>query len=322
MMPHEPLAARDLSRDAVHQVERPDECGLGQDASQAPVIGHHVLVLRAVQIVRALTISVRGQTQKPSDQSLFDNLDTPAPNGGPAATRCRIAARRRRRRHDRERRPPRSGAVALPQLRAVGHHRARAARRPRRPEAGPAPHPLHDVAAEPDRRRQAPEVREGGRRRHGQLPPARRRRALRNAGAHGAVLFAALSAGGRLRQLRLARRRQRRGHALHRVPPRAHQRRDAHRDRAGHGAVPAELRRHQDRAGRAAGAAAEPAGQRRDRHRRRHGDQHSAAQPRRGLHGARQAARQRGTQQRAAVPLRQRARTSPPAGRSSIRRRS
>ena len=58
--------------------------------------------------------------------------------------------------------------------------------------------------------------------------------------------------------------------------------------------LPAELRRHEDRAGRPAGAHPEPAGQRRHRHRRRHGDQHPAAQPRRGLHRARQAARQRG----------------------------
>ena len=49
----------------------------------------------------------------------------------------------------------------------------------------------------------------------------------------------------------------------------------------------------------------EPAGQRHDRHRRRHGDQHPAAQPRRGLHGADQAARQPGSEQRPAVPLRQ-----------------
>ena len=131
----------------------------------------------------------------------------------------------------------RSGAVALSELRAVGHHVARAARRPRRPQAGAAPHPLHDVAAEPDRRRQAPQVREGRRRRDGQLPPARRRGALRNARPHGAVVLAALSAGRRLRQFRLARRRQRRGDALHRVPPGAHQRRDAHRDRADDGAT-------------------------------------------------------------------------------------
>ena len=49
----------------------------------------------------------------------------------------------------------------------------------------------------------------------------------------------------------------------------------------------------------------EPADQRRDRHRRRHGDEHPAAQPRRGLHGAHQAARQPGPEQRAVVPLRQ-----------------
>ena len=39
----------------------------------------------------------------------------------------------------------------------------------------------------------------------------------------------------RLGQLRIARRRQRRGDALHRVPAGAPQRRDAHRDRPGHG---------------------------------------------------------------------------------------
>ena len=128
---------------------------------------------------------------------------------------------------------PRSGAVALPELRALGHHGARAAGRPRRLEAGPAPHPLHDVAAEPDGRRQAPQVREGRRRRDGQLSPARRRRAVRDARPHGAVVLAALPARGRLGQLRIARRRQRRRDAVHRVPPRAHQRRDADRDRAG-----------------------------------------------------------------------------------------
>ena len=42
--------------------------------------------------------------------------------------------------------------------------------------------------------------------------------ALRDAGAHGAAVLAALSAGRRLGQLRIARRRQRRGDALHRVP--------------------------------------------------------------------------------------------------------
>ena len=48
-------------------------------------------------------------------------------------------------------RAPRGSAVPLPELRALGHHLPGVARRPRRAEAGPAPHPLHDVAAEPDR---------------------------------------------------------------------------------------------------------------------------------------------------------------------------
>ena len=72
-----------------------------------------------------------------------------------------------------------------------------------------------------------------------------------------------------------------------------------------HGAVPAQLRRHEDRARRAAGARAQPAGERRHRHRGRHGHQHPAAQPRRGVHGARQAARQRGSERHAALPLHQ-----------------
>ena len=93
----------------------------------------------------------------------------------------------------------RGGADALPQLRAVGHHVARAAGRARRAQAGAAPHPLHDVAAEPDRRRQAPQVRQGRRRRDGQLPPARRHGALRDAGPHGAVLLASLPARRRFR---------------------------------------------------------------------------------------------------------------------------
>ena len=67
-------------------------------------------------------------------------------------------------------------------------------------------------------------------------------------------VLAALSARGRLRQLRLARRRRRRGHAVHRVPPRASQRRDARGDRSVHGALPPQLRRHEVRARRAARA--------------------------------------------------------------------
>ena len=121
----------------------------------------------------------------------------------------------------------------------------------------------------------------------GTLPPARRHGDLRDARAHGAVVLAALPARRRLRQLRIARRRQRGGDALHRVPPGPAVRRAADRDRSVDGPVPSELRRHQDRARRPPVAHPEPADQRRDRHRRRHGDQHPAAQPDGSLHGAR-----------------------------------
>ena len=57
------------------------------------------------------------------------------------------------------------------------------------------------------------------RRRARPLPPARRPGGLRRAGAHGAGLLAALSADRRPGQLRLARRRRRRGDALHRGAP-------------------------------------------------------------------------------------------------------
>ena len=53
----------------------------------------------------------------------------------------------------------------------------------------------------------------------GQLPPSRRHRDLRRSGPHGPGLLAALPAGRRARQLRLARRRCGRGDALHGVPP-------------------------------------------------------------------------------------------------------
>ena len=249
---------------------------------------------------------------------------SPWPSASPRSPhRCSMRSptprsrRARRRRRRRARRAARGGAGAVSQLRAVGHHVARAAGRARRAQAGAAPHPLHDVAAEPDGRRQAPQVREGRRRRDGQLPSARRRRALRDARAHGAAVLAALSARRRLRQLRLARRRQRRGDALHRVPARAHQRRDADRDRSGHRRVPAQLRRHARGAGRAAGAHSEPADQRRHRHRRRHGDEHPAAQPRRGLHGAHQDDRRRPRAvERAARASTSRARIFRPAARS------
>ena len=227
----------------------------------------------------------------------------------------RAAVRRRRRRSRRagatrrrgyRRRAARGGPGPLSQLRAVGHHVAGAARRAGRPETGAAAHPLHDVATAAARRRQAPQVREGGRRRDGKLPPARRRGHLRHPRAHGAAVHAPRAARGRLGQLRIARRRRRRRHALHRVPAGRDQRRAAARDRRGDGRLPAELRRHAPGAGGAAGPRAEPARQRRHRHRGRDGDQHPAPQPGRGRHGARQSARRPGSQQRPAGPRRPR----------------
>ena len=218
-------------------------------------------------------------------------------------SRTRSAATAAAGRISRRGRAARGRPEPLPQLRALGDHLARAARRARRPEAGAAPHPLHDVAAEPDGRCQAPQVRQGGGRRDGQLPSPRRRGALRDAGPHGAAVLAALPAGGRLRELRIARWRQRRRHALHRVPPGARVRRDAGRDRPADRPLPPQLRRHPHRAGGAAGAAAEPARQRHHRHRGRHGHQRAAAQPGRGVHGAPEAPGQPRPRQRGAVPL-------------------
>ena len=119
------------------------------------------------------------------------------------------------------------------------------------------------------------------RRHHGQVPPARRRRHLRRAGAHGPAVLAAPPADRLPRQLRLARLRP--GcFALHGVPSapvgdaaaRRHRRRDRRHE--------PDLRRQPRGAGGAAGALPQPARQRQPGHRRRHGHQHPAAQPRRG----------------------------------------
>ncbi len=133
-----------------------------------------------------------------------------------------------------------------------------------------------------DRRDAAAQV--GGRRRRGarQVPPARRRGRLRGHGAHGAAVRAALPAGARRGQLRLARRRQPGGDALHRGAPDGDRRGAAARHPPRDRRLPRQLRRHAARADRAAGRAPAAADQRQHRHRRRHGDQHPAAQPERG----------------------------------------
>ena len=183
----------------------------------------------------------------------------------------------------RSRQHRRRDAQVVSRLRDVGHHRPRAARRPRRPQAGAPPHPLRDVRAGEHRRQGVQEIGAHRRRRDGQVPPARRQRDLRRGRAHGAGLLDALPARRRPGQLRLARRRQPGGDALHRGPPHAARRRaDARRHRQGDGRLGPELRRHRARAVGASREVPEPPGQRLLRHRRRHGHEHPAAQPRRG----------------------------------------
>ena len=253
---------------------------------RASHLGGHRLPLLSSRTDSSCSPERPRMAKRKPEPSLFDTPDD-TPAGPAAAPRGRrggsAASGRRQRRGGAARRR----AEPLPELRALGDHLARAARRARRPQAGAAPHPVHDVAAEPHRRRQAPQVRQGGRRRDGRLPPARRLGPLRDAGPHGPAVLAALSAGRRLGQLRLARRRSGGGDALHRVPAGPHLGRDPPGDRPGDGPVPAQLRRHQDRTGGAAVAHPQPARQRRHRHRGGDGHQHPAAQPHRGVPGAR-----------------------------------
>ena len=115
-------------------------------------------------------------------------------------------------------RDPRGDGAVVPRLLHVGHHAAGAARRARRAQAGASPDPVGHVRPRRPSRPQPHEVRPRHRRRDGQVPPARRRRDLRRARAHGAGLLAAPPADRRPRQLRLARLRSGR-EPLHRVPP-------------------------------------------------------------------------------------------------------
>ena len=159
---------------------------------------------------------------------------------------------------------------------------ARAARRPRRSEAGPPPDPVVDVRAGPAARSPLPQVGQRRRRRDEQVPPARRPRDLRRVGPDGAGLLAARTAGRRARELRLGRRRPAGGPALHGGAARADRARAAPRHRGRDGRLRPELRRLRAAAGRAPGALPEPARQRFGRDRRRDGDEHPAPQPRRG----------------------------------------
>ncbi len=177
--------------------------------------------------------------------------------------------------------PRRGDAALVSRLRDERDRRPRAPRRARRPEARASPGPVRDAGGEHRLEPAVREVRPRGRRGDGQVPPARRHRHLRHAGADGAGLLDALPARRRPGQLRLGRRRQRGGDALHRVPARPHRRRAAGRHRQRDGRFRPELRRQGAGADRPADAAAEPAGERLLGDRGRDGHQHPAAQPRR-----------------------------------------
>ena len=124
-------------------------------------------------------------------------------------------------------------------------------------------------------------MRRDRRRGDGQVPPARRRRAVRRPRPPGPGLLDALPARRRPGQLRLGRRRPGGRHALHRGAPDRDRRRDAGRHRQGDRRLRRQLRRHAEAAVGPAGQAPQPARQRQLGHRRRHGDEHPAAPPRR-----------------------------------------
>ena len=113
--------------------------------------------------------------------------------------------------------------AVVPGVRLLGHLLPGPARRPRRPQAGAAPDPLHDERHGPAARPRARQERPRRRRGHGPAAPARRRRDLRRPGPDGAALVDAAADRRRPRQLRLARRLPGRD-ALHRVPDGARRR--------------------------------------------------------------------------------------------------
>ena len=161
----------------------------------------------------------------------------------------------------------------------------RAARRPRRPQAGAPPRALRDVRRRLPSRPRLLQVRAHRRRRHGQLPPARRLLDLRHPRAPVPAVGAALPARAGPGQLRLAGQRPRRRHALHRGADGPARHGDGARHRRGDRRLHAQLRRPHPGAGDPAEPVPQPAGQRQRRHRGRHGHQHPAAQPARGRRG-------------------------------------
>jgi hypothetical protein len=158
-----------------------------------------------------------------------------------------------------------------------------------------------------------------GGRLHGEIPSPRRLGHLRHAGPAGPGMEPALPAGGRPGQLRVHRRRQPGGDAVHGVPDGAHRVGDAGGHQQGDGGLAAELRRPRARAERAAVGDPEPAGERVGGHRRGHGDQLPAPQPARGLRRRRPLDRQPGSDDRG--PDAVCAGSGLPDGRHDLRRR-
>ncbi len=137
----------------------------------------------------------------------------------------------------------RRDAPVVSRLRHERHRGPRAARCSRRPQARAPAHFACHARARKRLQQGLQEVRPRGRRRHRQIPPARRQRRVRRAGAHGAAVFHALPAGRRPGQLRLGGRRRAGRHALHRSAHVAHRERAARRHRKRNRRFPAELRR-------------------------------------------------------------------------------
>ena len=152
--------------------------------------------------------------------------------------------------------------VELPRLRDERDRVARPARRPRRPQAGPSPDPLHDGRDGPVGDELVPQVRGDRRRGDGQVPPARRQAlydalvrlaqdfSMRYPLVDGQGNFGSVDGDSRGRD------------ALHGGAPDRDRRRDARRHRQGDGRLRRQLRRHAEAAVGPAGQAPEPARQR------------------------------------------------------------
>ena len=101
---------------------------------------------------------------------------------------------------------PRGGdAPLLPRLRHERDRGARAAGCARRAEAGAPAHPVRHAGCRLHGGPAVSQVGPRGRRRDGQVPPARRRGDLRRHGAHGAAVLDARAADRRAGQFRLGR---------------------------------------------------------------------------------------------------------------------